>query len=1285
MNVIAAAVLHWLKKGSLWTYRTLLWALFAVVFVCGAVVLTLRYGILPNIDSYRDDIARIVSDAARQHIAIGKISGNWDGLRPRLVLENLTVYDKADRPALELSRVDSTLSWRSLAVMRVRFHALDIYRPMLDVRRNAQGVVSVAGMELDPAGAEGGGFANWLLEQPDIEIHDAAVDWTDEARAAPPLALRRVNLHLSNRGQRHRFGLQAEAPADIARGLDIRGDLRGRSLDALAEWNGRLFLQLDYIDIAAWRTWVPFPVEFPRGSGALRTWLTFDKDALTQAIADVRLADVRTRLREDLPELELDALSGRFGWKMTKAGYEVTSSKLSLAAARLGIALRPADVALRVNTDDDGNPVAGDLQANALDLAPLVMLADRLPLDAALRHNLAALEPRGTLQDIALKWKGHWPDPQSYSARMHFADLALKRWERLPGVSGLSGMLEAHDRGGSLTVSGQHASLDLPAVFRDVLHFDTVTGELAWTVAKDGLHLRVINFAAANPDLAGTATGSYIRRTAGSDELDFTGLLTRANARAVSRYLPVTVLEDSGSWFDRAFVAGHSSDVKFRVKGRTVDFPYPDNKGGTFSVIAKVSGVTLDYADDWPRIENIDGEVQFRGQRMDVLASKGAIYGVKLAKVQATIPNLDTRTPVLTVGGDAEGPTADFLAFIAKSPVNEMLERFTEEARAQGRGKLALRLVLPLASLSDTRVSGAYQFINNQVIVDSAIPPVDQLSGRLEFNDSALRIPNATGIFLGGPVALTASTQRDGVIRLAMQGRVNAENVHRLSSDFPVMQHLRGATDWRGSFTVRKKMADLVIESSLAGMAADLPAPFGKRAADAVPLRIERRHTGAQERVGFTYGDIAAAQFVMRGEGGRTVIDRGVVRLGGDAAGEPDRAGVWVSGSVKLLDFDEWLKFAGEGEGSASYAVSGMDVKIAEMDVFGRRFHELVLAATSQADAVQLSVAARELEGTGTWRGQGKGRLTARLKRLVVPAAEARLTELRDKPPAPGAKPPELPALDIVVENFQLGQKQLGRLELNAVHENRDWRIERLRLANPDSMLSADGVWQGWLTQPRTQLNVRFDVNDIGKTLVRWGFPEGVRRGTAKIEGTLGWIGSPQEFDYPTLSGNLVIDAARGQFVKLDPGIAKLLGILSLQALPRRITLDFRDIFSEGFAFDAIIGAVKIDRGVASTDNLRILGPSAAVVMHGRVDLARETQSLRVRVSPHLSDSVSIAGALIGGPVAGVAAFLAQKLLKDPLDQIAGFDYAIAGTWADPQVTKLDRPAAVQQQESSPP
>src|SRR4029079_12229449 len=138
-----------------------------------------------------------------------------------------------------------------------------------------------------------------------------------------------------------------------------------------------------------------------------------------------------------------------------------------------------------------------------------------------------------------------------------------------------------------------------------------------------------------------------------------------------------------------------------------------------------------------------------------------------------------------------------------------------------------------------------------------------------------------------------------------------------------------------------------------------------------------------------------------------------------------------------------------------------------------------------------------------------------------------------------------------------------------------------------------------------------------------WGLPQGIKGGTAKVEGQLTWAGSPQDFETPSLSGQLVFHAANGQLEKLEPGFGKLLGILSLQSLPRRLSLDFRDVFSDGFAFDGIVGPLRVDRAIERTDNFRIAGPSARIVMTGDVDLARETQNLRVRVSPHLSEAAS--------------------------------------------------------------
>ena len=1272
----AAAALRWVKKSSTWTSRALGWSVVTVILACALVVLSLRYWVLPKIESYREDIAAAVSRAANVRITIGKIAADWDGIRPQLKLENVAIFDKTGRRALELSRVESTIAWRSLAMMQLHFHALDIYHPVLVVRRDANGVFSIAGIEQKDE-AERGGFIEWLLQQPDVEVHDAVMSWTDELRKAPPLQLEGVKLQIVNRGERHRFGLRATPPAELAAPIDVRGDLRGRSVDRLMDWTGRFFLQLDYADVPAWKPWIDIPVPITSGAGAVRTWLKFSHHELTEAVADVRLGEVKTQLRKDLPELELHALEGRLGWKALPKGFEFSTVRLGLTAG--SATLPPADFMLRIAEDGQGIEQA-ELRANALALLPLVTLADRLPLGEELRKDLVTLSPRGNVQDVVMRWTGTWPNLVQYSVRGRFEALALNRWEKLPGVSGLSGSIDGTDKGGTLQVSGQKAGLDLPLVFGAELELDTLDAQAGWTRAPDHVEVRLTKVSFANPDVAGTVSGSYRSAPAGAGEVDLTGALTRAEARALPRYIPITVLRKARPWLERALVAGQSNDVRFRVKGKLEDFPFPKDHGGVFHVTAKITGGALDYAERWPRVEDMEGDLQFRGSHMDFLARQATITGVRLTNVQGDIPDLKAVPEVLSLSGEAAGATADFLAFVARSPVIDMIDRFTDGVQAQGNGRLALTLTLPLGEPSGNRLAGSFEFINNNLTFERDLPPLEQANGRIEFTEGAVRVAGVSGIFLGGPVTITGATQKDASVRLALQGRVNADNVRNLAG-VAWMQHLRGSAEWRGALTLRKKVPDLVIESNLQGVASALPAPFGKAATDSVALRIERRYVNAQQdRVSVSYGDIVRAELARKTDGKQTLIERAAVLLGGGEAGEPDRPGIWVRGTMKSLDLDQWLDFSGR-EGGTAYALAGADVKLGDVNIFGRHFQDVALTAAAQGDAMQLTLAAPAIEGAATWRGEGRGRLVARLKKFTLPPGDPKTAAAVAQRAA--MKPPELPALDVVVEQFQLGQKQLGRLELNAVPQDRDWRIERLRIANPDSVLNAEGMWQGWLTQPRTHVKVQVDVSDVGNALPRWGLPPGVRRGTAKIEGQLSWNGSPQDFDAPTLSGQLAVEAANGQFVKIDPGVAKLLGILSLQALPRRITLDFRDVFSDGFVFDSITGTVKIDRGMASTENFRIEGPSARVVMSGVVDLARETQKLHVRVTPHISESVSGAAALLGGPVAGVAAYLAQKILRDPIERIASFEYDVTGGWADPQVNKTARPAPAMS-ESSP-
>jgi uncharacterized protein (TIGR02099 family) len=1261
---------RWFSISSLWAYRVLTWGVLAAGLAFAALVLALRYWILPNVATYREDIARIVSESARQKVTIGKIQGSWDGLRPQLVLERITVFDAAGRPALELERIDNTLSWLSLPALELRFHALDIYRPMLTIRRDERGIIAVGGIEL-AGGGSGGGFADWLLRQRDVEVRDATIVWNDEQRGAPPLTLKNVSLQLFNRGDRHQFGLRATPPRELAAPLDVRGDLSGDSLTALGEWNGKLFLQLDYVDIAAWRTWIPFPVHFPRGAGALRAWLSFSHDQVADIVADVRLANVLTRLAADLPQLDLKELSGRLGWKQSDGVLEISTSRLGLTTTG-GLTLPPADLLLRIAAGDERRKARGELHASVLELAPIVSLADHLPLGGEARKLLAKYSPRGGLHDVVLSWSGEWSDPQEYSVRGRFRNVALNGVGKIPAFQGVSGVLDADERSGTLYLDSRKASVEMPLVFRDRHEFETLVARVNWMRSGGETELRLNSVSFSNAHLTGTLLGVYRTAGATSGSIDLTGNLSRADARFVGRYIPLRVAKTVRDWLDAAFIGGQSNSVSLRLKGNLDDFPFPESRGGVFQVTARLTGGVLHYANGWPNIENIAGDVVFRGTRMDAHARQGTILGARLSEAQVEIPDLLNENEVLNVSGNAEGPTADFFRFIEESPVAGMTDHFTEGWRAQGSGKLALKFSIPLRGAAKRSIAGAYQFANNSVVIAPGLPGIEQAVGRVEFTDSAVNAQGVKGVVLGGPVTITATTARDATVRVSVQGRMNADNARR-SGGPQWLRHLRGATDWRAQIIARKRSADLVIESSLLGLAVDLPAPLVKTAAESLPVRFERRLLSEnRDRVRFSAGDTVSMILLRRTDGEHTTITRGNVRFGGVAA-EPDRNGVWVSGAVKALDVDRWRIYLRQVNGATQIEAGGVDLRLDAVDMLGRRFNELAVNASVQGGQWRVNVTGKELDGDVTWQPQGAGKLVARMKTVAIPGAAPGAARVAAEDPQ---VPTELPALDLVAEQFINKNRQLGRLEVAAVPDGHDWRIERLRLSNPEATFTLDGVWQLGLTRQRTQINLRLETGDIGKLLARLGHPEGVRGGSAKLEGSLSWAGAPYDLDFPTMSGSIVLEAAQGQFVKLDPGIGKLLGILSLQSLPRRISLDFRDVFSEGFAFDEIAGAVKINHGTAATENFSIRGPAAHITMSGEVDIAQETQNLKVRITPQVSDTVSVAGALVGGPVAGVAAFLAQKVLKDPLGKIITFDYSVTGGWSDPVVRKLPRPVA---------
>lgn len=1272
--------------------RGLLLLAAMLYFGFAIIVIGLRYWVLPGIASYRADIEQAATFGLGRRVTIENVEAEWHGLNPYLALHNVAVYDESNRPALELGLVESTLSWSSLWHLQLRQTMLEIWRPSLTMRRDRNGLIYIAGIPLAKNDTSDSRAADWLFGQSEIAIRDADVTWIDEQRAAPPLALAHVEFLLENSGDRHRFALRAQPPREHASELDLRGDLYGERAGDLAQWRGQVYANLDYADLAAWRPWVDYPIEIRQGRGGLRLWADFRAQQLNGLTADVGLADVVARLGPQLSMLELRRLQGRFQLTNSEAGYIVAGSGVNLKT-NADVTLEPADFSVRVSHAPASE--GGEIHANALDLHELALLANYLPLDPAIHGQLDKYSPHGRVYDLKFSWDGTLNKPQGYALRSRFTGLGINAVDATPGFAGFSGTVNADQGRGTLTLDSQRAAVDLPLVFEDShLALDTLAGNLNWSLHAGGFNLDINGLVFSNADAAGSVGGSYKTAEASPGIIDLNGRLTRADVRRVSRYLPLRMHDTVRAWAARALLAGSSQDVRLRLKGDLAHFPFAEDKDGIFQVVAKVRDGKLDYAPPWPVIDNIVADVTFQGKQMEVNAAQATVLGARLGRTKVAIPDMANKEEKsLNISGSAEGPTAEFLRFIEVSPVARITDDFTHDMRAAGNGRLTLKMVLPLptflhpAPSAKPKIAGSFQFTSDQFVFEPSLPPISQFSGRLDFTESGVSARNLSGNFLGGAATLNIATRADSGITVQAQGVAGMEALQR-TLDYPWLGKLSGNAGWRASVAVRHHDVDVAFDSSLSGIESALPEPLKKPAPESMPLHVERHIAAAeaerdpsakkQETWMLSLGKSVNAQWVARPGPAGSELQRASLAFN-EAAQLPAR-GIAVSGHLPALDFDQWRDLAPAGGGERNDAVK-INLKLGALDALGRRLNDVDFRSTLQEGTWHTGIQAREMLGDIDWRPQGQGRVVARLKQFTLPDASPAAQALAKRPDTVAAprdltRPGDLPEIDLVADSFVVHDKTLGKLELTAANVGHDWNIKKLQLSSPDGSLSADGVWQNYAVQPHTNLNIHLESGDIGKLLERLGFPGSMRRGEATLDGKLSWLGNPQSIDYPSLSGNLKLDAKNGQFSKIEPGIGRLLGILSLQALPRRLTLDFNDVFSNGFAFDEITGNVDIARGVMSASDLKINGPSAKLQLSGNTSLVSETQDLRVKVLPTVGGISSVLFALIN-PLVGAGMLVGQTVFNDPLSRFLAYEYAVTGTWSDPKFEKLRGPRAL--------
>lgn len=905
-----------------------------------------------------------------------------------------------------------------------------------------------------------------------------------------------------------------------------------------------------------------------------------------------------------------------------------------------------------------------------------------------------------------------------------------------PGVRNASVDFELTQAGGRASVRMQEGQLEFPGLFEEpVLTIGQLSGDVVWHLADGKLSVQLPDLKFSNADLEGEVQLKWHSAASGPGVLDMQGSLSRGAGARVHRYLPLVLDAEVRHYVRDAVRQGQLSNGRFRVKGDLQHFPFADARLGDFSISGKVRDASFAYVPasiqdtgekPWPALTQLSGELQIARaslQLKQVSARVAGAKGLRITRAEGGIVDL-LHQPVVTVSADARGPLDELLGtVIQKSPLAEMTGPVLAQASGSGAADYQFRLAVPLDAPERSTVQGKVVLAGNELQLGADIPRLSRARGTVHFSDQGFAIGAGQARALGGELRAEGGTiqvpgpspaRGNAPALLRVQGTATAEGLRQaqeLGLLAQLAQQASGSTTYTVVLGMRRGAPELQVSSNLQGLALRLPAPLSKSAEAALPLRLETRvlpesasAPGAlHDQLSLALGRIASAQYVRDVAPATTRVLRGALGIGlgaGDSVPMPAE-GVVALALLDRVDLDAWqavmappatagapvARQGHDSEAAMAYLPSSLALQARELVLEGRRINHVVVGGSREGRTWRANLDATELSGYLEYRpssGDDTGRLYARLARLVLaPGATQGVESLLDEPPV------SIPALDIVIGDLDLRGKRLGRVEVAAVNQSaREWRLNKFNVSLPEATFAATGTWAypaepgAVLRAPGTRrrtvkMNFKLDIRNAGDLLTRLGTADVIRKGHGRMEGQVAWRGSPLALDYPTLGGDFSVNVEDGQFLKADPGIAKLLGVLSLQALPRRLMLDFRDVFSEGFAFDFVRGDVRIEQGMASTNNLQMKGVNAAVLMEGRADVARETQDLKVVVVPEINAGTASLIATWINPAVGLGSFLAQLFLRTPLIASATQEFHIDGSWSEPRVTPVGaRPAA---------
>lgn len=1299
--------------------------LISAILIMLALAVTVIRIMIPSVPAYRQDLQEWLTEYLGHPVSIENLAVKLNGIDVIIRISKAQILAKDGKTELfqlqDLRVSVDTLD--AIKKMKVEPETIDLIGLDLSIERDLNGKFVLQGLssfEEVFASEENGKPARSQVKKTFIEefsdvktrirIVDSTLLFRDAISGEAQLA-NRINLILDKDEDGPTLAGAIQLPSSMGDRIRFYSKMakrQGQSIIPSVEF----YVQGTRISLHKWPviselTQYPRPTE---GSLDFQLWGEFDSQEVREVQGRILARDIGlqgTAQNGEVKNIKLDTIdadfaitTGVYGWKMDAANLKVVKNDDIWGADELSMWTHIGET---VDQREVGVTFKG-IEFN--DSYELVSIVPGIDQSIKKKIKKAALSAHMEKGEVFLSIEND-------SLKSIATDINIDQFSFGIGASrcyskGINYRVMATADNGLVRVStpGNDGELLTGNLFRRPFNMSNLEGDVSWSIDDSGFTLRSYGMDIVSDEVSAKFRFDYT----GTDEydgvIDLQANINRSLSGKARNFYPAKVMGTQLiDWLDNAFLSGEVTKGKVLVYGRLGDFPF-DNRNGIFEVDAIADNVDLNFSPDWDNIKQAKARLLFHNNGMDITFLEGKIG--KTAKINSGYARIDNFSgSPLEIKADVEGSGQDFIDFLKNSPLPFAKSESLAKTKITGLTNLDIDIKMPLvmSRISDTKVDGEIAFKDVDYSFEDSFLKLTDLDGSLRFNEKGAKDSDLDAVLFDRKVNLNifGIKNRVGGVDTIIDATVNIDPkrlpLKGLSSIF---SKIDGESKW----DVRVKLPNpsaapydrgLFIKAStdLVGTSILLPQPVAKVSSNEKrDVQFSLKFLESDEvDFGLDIAKIGSAKIRFEDDS-FTRLERGQILLGAKSAKIPRVKGLQVYGAVREFDVDLWKKSLdsmftlpkGDTE-MQDFDFSDFKVDVGKLVVANRSFKEITTKLNKRTGGWKIDLSSDKVKGTllATKEGRKIKKLKGIFERLDVEAQlgkdenadkkgkEQMPEKAQSEQKAVELNPQEIPALDIVVENMFIDGKKLGSLNFISNPIPAGMQFDRIDITGDIVNLKANG---SWLKSPKigekTTFQAQMDARNVGAIIDIFGQEGQMSNGSGKANYDLFWKGSPWEVDIASIQGHVDYEIRDGQLLQVEPGFGRMIGIFSIETLWRRMIFDFRDIFSEGFAFDTLKGTVDAREGNAYIKDFMLKGVAATVEMEGRIGLRDKDLDQLLTITPKASSALPLVGGLAAGTGVGVGILILQKVFQSPLEKLSQVQYKVTGSWDDPQMEKQE-------------